>query len=116
MAQLQFWNPSLAADCSNLFLGEAYCVHGAQQPDGIARGDRVVGRATAIATPTNGWSLVREFLGNVERNHFRAAPVLMQTPMQTPMPEGGVPRGWLGLSSPRMAMGEGAKLPTRAEL
>lgn len=28
MAQLILWNPNLAADCSNLILGEAYCVAG----------------------------------------------------------------------------------------
>lgn len=29
MAQLQLWNPSLLSDCSNLILGDAYCVDGA---------------------------------------------------------------------------------------
>jgi hypothetical protein len=28
MAQLQQWNPDLKDDCSNLQLGDAYCVHG----------------------------------------------------------------------------------------
>lgn len=28
-AQLQLWNPNLNAACSNLLLGDAYCVHGA---------------------------------------------------------------------------------------
>lgn len=112
MAQLQFWNPSLAADCGNLFLGDAYCVHGAQQPDGIARSDRVVERTAAGPGPTgNGLGFVRRLLENVEKRH--AAPAL---PVQTPMPATGVPRGWPGLNSPRMAMGEGAKLPTRHEL
>ena len=29
MSQLQLWNPALKSDCSNLVLGEAYCVQGA---------------------------------------------------------------------------------------
>ena len=28
MAQLQLWNPNLLSDCSNLQLGDAYCVQG----------------------------------------------------------------------------------------
>lgn len=28
-AQFQFWNPNINAACSNLLLGDAYCVHGA---------------------------------------------------------------------------------------
>ncbi|KAJ6045686.1 carbohydrate-binding module family 50 protein [Penicillium canescens] len=31
MAQLQLWNPALLSNCSNLALGEAYCVNGAEQ-------------------------------------------------------------------------------------
>lgn len=31
MVQLAYWNPSLNADCSNLLLGQAYCVNGANQ-------------------------------------------------------------------------------------
>ncbi|TFK69174.1 hypothetical protein BDN72DRAFT_840792 [Pluteus cervinus] len=31
-AQLQFWNPSLNSDCSNLLADEAYCVNGVDQP------------------------------------------------------------------------------------
>lgn len=33
MDQLQTWNPQLASDCSNLLLGDAYCVDG---PDGTS--------------------------------------------------------------------------------
>lgn len=32
LSELQFWNSALKADCSNLVLGEAYCVDGTQQP------------------------------------------------------------------------------------
>ncbi|KAI1166824.1 hypothetical protein F5B18DRAFT_676807 [Nemania serpens] len=112
MAQLQFWNPSLAADCSNLFLGEAFCIHGAQQPDGLARPDRLPKRTPAVPTPANGWDGVRGLFANVAGRKPRAVAV----PVQTHMPGGGVPRGWPGLDSPRMGMGEGAKIPTRNEL
>jgi LysM repeat protein len=32
MAQIVYWNPSLNSGCTNLLLGEAYCVKGAVQP------------------------------------------------------------------------------------
>ncbi|ESK89423.1 hypothetical protein Moror_16166 [Moniliophthora roreri MCA 2997] len=50
-AQLQFWNPSLLSDCSNLLLGEAYCVSGATQPPAA---DRLVPRHPAPAVITGG--------------------------------------------------------------
>jgi hypothetical protein len=114
MAQLQFWNPSLAVDCSNLFLGEAYCVHGVQQPDGLARVDRSLKRTTAVPTPISGNELgnVWKLFGNKEGRKPRAVAV----PVQAPMPRGGVPHGWPGLNSPRMAMGDGAKMPAHTEL
>ena len=45
MAQLVAWNTDLKDDCSNLLLGEAYCVQG----DSTSNGAKV---AAAVATPT----------------------------------------------------------------
>ncbi len=112
MGQLQLWNPNLAADCSNFALGDAYCVHGVQQPDALAPVDRLLKRTTAVPTLANGWGSVRKLFGNMEGRKPRAAAV----PVQTQRPGVGVPHGWPGLNSPRMAMGEGAKMPTHNEL
>ncbi len=51
MAQLMFWNPDLHADCSNLDLGEAYCVNGVSQPPGakVKRGDAEFPKVTQAA-------------------------------------------------------------------
>ncbi|KAK1751404.1 hypothetical protein QBC47DRAFT_434461 [Echria macrotheca] len=48
MAQLQAWNPQLASDCSNLLLGDAYCVSGVT-PSSSSTG--VPSTTTAFATP-----------------------------------------------------------------
>jgi hypothetical protein len=52
--QLQFWNPSLLADCSNLLLGEAYCVNGVTQPasNAAATTGTVAAKAKRTAAPT----------------------------------------------------------------
>ncbi|KAL1869088.1 hypothetical protein VTK73DRAFT_3366 [Phialemonium thermophilum] len=52
MDQLILWNPNLAADCSNLLLGEAYCVAG---PTGTATatGTATSTAATSTATSTS---------------------------------------------------------------
>jgi LysM repeat protein len=47
MAQLQQWNPDLKDDCSNLQLGDAYCVHG--DPGGTTAGNMAV-RVRAFPT------------------------------------------------------------------
>ncbi|KZF20250.1 carbohydrate-binding module family 50 protein [Xylona heveae TC161] len=55
MAQLMYWNPSLKSDCSNLALGEAYCVNGENQPPAsttaAAAGKRDVSASGAQKTP-----------------------------------------------------------------
>ncbi|GIC92923.1 uncharacterized protein Aud_009401 [Aspergillus udagawae] len=47
MAQLRQWNPDLKNDCSNLQLGDAYCVHG--DPGGTTAGNMAV-RVRAFPT------------------------------------------------------------------
>uniref|UniRef100_A0A093VSX0 Lysozyme n=2 Tax=Talaromyces marneffei PM1 TaxID=1077442 RepID=A0A093VSX0_TALMA len=77
MAQLQAWNFSLLSDCSNLALGEAYCVHGATQP------------ASSPATPTSSG-------GFAKRRAEMAQPTAN-------FQSGGVPYGWPGLRAPNPA-------------
>ncbi|MCJ1435514.1 hypothetical protein MMC27_004888 [Xylographa pallens] len=88
MGQLQYWNPSLLADCSSLALGEAYCVNGAEQPP--------AGNTPVPTTSVAGAKLRR---GDVE-----GAFMPKRTP---PPPVGGVPRGWPGLNAPRLLQGAG---------
>ncbi|OXV07777.1 hypothetical protein Egran_04458 [Elaphomyces granulatus] len=86
-AQLQQWNPSLLSDCSNLELGEAYCVNGA---------------SSAFTTPTSSSA------GAVKLRRDSVGPV--QTP--PPMPAaGGVPVGWPGLKSHRLMVAMGLSPP-----
>ena len=91
---LQYWNPSLLSDCSNLALGEAYCVNGVQQP--------ATGGTPASATPTA--RVKRLDVGGIENG--KAA-----TPKGTSFPDGGVPRGLPALSAPRLQMGAGIPEP-----
>lgn len=92
-AQLQYWNPDILSDCSNLDLGEAYCVNGAVQPPA----------ATTAAAKVK-----------VKRNVARAGSAA--GPVETGSVGGGVPVGWPGLNSPRtMANGAGAAI-RRSEL
>ena len=93
--QLQYWNPSLLSDCSNLALGEAYCVNGVQQP--------AAGNTPAPATPAA--KVKRLDVGGMEVG--KAA-----MPKRTSFPDGGVPRGWPGLGAPRLQMGAGIPKPT----
>ncbi|RHZ48397.1 uncharacterized protein CDV56_102294 [Aspergillus thermomutatus] len=48
MAQLQQWNPDLKDDCSNLQLGDAYCIHG--DPGGTTPGKMAVRVGLALLT------------------------------------------------------------------
>jgi hypothetical protein len=80
MGQLQFWNPDLKADCSNLLLGVAYCVNGAEQPP------------ANIVTPFENDPVVR-----VKRTATGAAAVMPK--MTGAVVEGGVPYGWPGLQA-----------------
>ena len=50
MVQLMAWNPELKADCSNLVLGEAYCVQGPAVPSTTATGKAT--KTTKKATTT----------------------------------------------------------------
>ena len=80
--QLQYWNLSLLSDCSNLALNEAYCVNGVQQPPS--------GNSPASATPA----------ARVKRLDVEGIEIgKAATPKGTGFPDGGVPRGWPGLSS-----------------
>ena len=93
--QLQYWNPSLLSDCSNLALGEAYCVNGVQQP--------AAGNAPASGTPA----------ARIKRLDVEGLEVgNVVTPRRIEFPDGGVPRGWPGLSAPRLRMGAGMPKPT----
>ena len=87
MGQLQYWNPSLSSDCSNLALGEAYCAHGAEQPP--------AGNTPVSTTSAAGAKLRREGVNGAA------------IPKRTPPPEGGVPRDWPGLNAPRLVKGAG---------
>ncbi|KAH8649260.1 hypothetical protein BX600DRAFT_554788 [Xylariales sp. PMI_506] len=83
-AQLQGWNPSLLDDCSNLLLGEAYCVNGGTSSNAVvtAAGDVVArGGATTLFQ--------------------RKSAVPTQTPSPTTR-RGGVAIGWPGLGSPKL--------------
>lgn len=70
-AQLQAWNPSLLSDCSNLALGEAYCVNG-------------------------GTSTSKTSAGAISKVRRDELPVQTGTPV-----DGGVPYGWPGLQHVR---------------
>ncbi|KAH9478590.1 LysM domain-containing protein [Psilocybe cubensis] len=50
MAQLQTWNPQLNNDCTNLLLGEAYCVNGAAPGSSITS---TPASSTPTVTPTS---------------------------------------------------------------
>jgi len=86
-AQLQQWNPSLLSDCSNLALGEAYCVNGA---------------SSAFTTPTSSSA------GAVKLRRDSAGPVQTLPPMPA---AGGVPVGWPGLKSHRLMVAMGLSPP-----
>ncbi|KAK3334067.1 hypothetical protein B0T19DRAFT_459629 [Cercophora scortea] len=86
LAQLQYWNPTLRVDCSNLLLGMAYCVHGVTQPQ------------AGVLPPGATESVDKLVTVIAERT---AAAVL----------EGGVPYGWPGLKGRAFWKdGEGAAL------
>lgn len=91
MVQLQYWNPSLLADCSNLALGEAYCVHGTDQPP----------TDNDPASTAPGAKFKR---GKLDGGGSRGAAAM---PERTRAPEGGVPAGWPGLNAPRLQRGVG---------
>ncbi|KAF2134778.1 carbohydrate-binding module family 50 protein [Dothidotthia symphoricarpi CBS 119687] len=76
--QLQYWNPSLQSDCSNLQLSVAYCVHGAQEPPSAIRMPEPTGINAHI------------------KRMFRRGPVETGSSV-----EGGVPIGWPYLDAPR---------------
>lgn len=80
-AQFQYWNPSLKSDCSNLLLGEAYCVNGVYQPP--------------AASPTGASA------GASNSNKKRAMQLV-------PQETGGVPHGWPGLKARSFVGGVGA--------
>ncbi|KAK3691993.1 hypothetical protein B0T22DRAFT_474970 [Podospora appendiculata] len=64
LARLQYWNPALKPNCSNLLLGMAYCVHGETQPqagvlplgvtEGITKLERIAESITAAAALEGG--------------------------------------------------------------
>ncbi|ERF73915.1 hypothetical protein EPUS_05338 [Endocarpon pusillum Z07020] len=81
IGQLQFWNPDLKADCSNLLLGVAYCVNGAEQPP------------ANIVTPFENDPVAR-----VKRTATGATAAMMPK-MTGAVMEGGVPYGWPGLKA-----------------
>jgi len=84
MGQLQYWNPSLLSDCSNLDFGEAYCVNSVSEPPTDD---------TPVAIETG--------LGSGAKGRRAAAGLGVALPERTRAPEGGVPRGWPGLNAPR---------------
>jgi len=84
MDQLQLWNPSLLSDCSNLALGEAYCVNGADQTS-TSTPATVSATATAVA----------------KRQISSLDTAASQTTVD--FQAGGVPRGWPGLQAPNLA-------------
>ncbi|KAJ5113891.1 carbohydrate-binding module family 50 protein [Penicillium angulare] len=84
MAQLQLWNPALLSDCSNLALGEAYCINGADQ-DSTFTPATVSATATAVA----------------KRDVSSPATLVSQT--TAIFQDGGVPYGWPGLKAPNLA-------------
>ena len=49
-AQFQLWNPDINAACSNLLLGEAYCISGDASPP--ADTIPVTALVTSASTPT----------------------------------------------------------------
>ncbi len=87
MGQLQYWNPDLLSDCSNLQLGDAYCVNGADQPPA---------GNTEVATSS----------GPSMKAKLKRGTAFV--PERTKAPEGGVPYGWPGLNAPRFQRGLGA--------
>ena len=80
MAQLQLWNPDLLSDCSNLMLGEAYCVNGAQQ---------VSSSTPAAASPA--------VASAAARKDFLKSPATAAPQTTADFQAGGVPYGWPGL-------------------
>lgn len=77
-SQLQYWNPSLQADCSNLMLGAAYCVHGVDEPPSAVRMPEPTGDSVGVER-----RLERDLVENVSTM------------------KGGVPIGWPYLYAPR---------------
>jgi LysM repeat protein len=95
MGQLQEWNPSLLSDCSNLELGEAYCVNG-------------VTADTSSPTSTAAVKMVRGVNGHGHHGYPRRHVVPEEEPQKTPPPQvGGVPMGWPGLGAARLNKGAG---------
>ncbi|KAJ6020328.1 carbohydrate-binding module family 50 protein [Penicillium canescens] len=84
MAQLQLWNPALLSNCSNLALGEAYCVNGAEQASPSIP-------ATVSVTAT----------AAAKRDISSPATAVPQT--MASFQAGGVPYGWPGLQAPNLA-------------
>lgn len=78
-SQFQYWNPNIAADCSNLLLGEAYCVNSADQPPMPAQ----TGAETSVAN--------------------KAKRTIAVVPEET----GGVPYGWPGFKARVLQNGVG---------
>ncbi|RMZ76519.1 hypothetical protein DV738_g4882, partial [Chaetothyriales sp. CBS 135597] len=76
--QFQYWNPDIKADCSNLLLGEAYCVNGADQPP----------EATQASSET---------ASNVDKRYVALVPE----------ETGGVPYGWPGVKARALSGGVG---------
>lgn len=85
MAQLQLWNPSLLSDCSNLALGEAYCVNGAQQ---VSSSTPVTVSATATTAA---------------KRNILSSPATAAPQMTASFQAGGVPYGWPGLQAANLA-------------
>jgi len=95
--QLQLWNPSLLDDCSNLELGEAYCVSGSS-----STAKRSAGPAIQVsASVTLGASTLkagRDVARAIETSGVSCG--------------GGVAVGWPGFNSPRLMKAMGVRGPS----
>ena len=94
MGQLQTWNPSLLSDCSNLALGEAYCVNGAEEPPS---------GETPSPSPTG--ARFKRYAGAADMSR---RTLIDKAPVKTAeLQVGGVPVGWPGLGAVRLNSGAG---------
>ena len=91
MAQLQYWNPQLLSDCSNLALGEAYCVNGADEP------------STGNVVKRGGYGRDGHVYAHLHPRAIRTVQAEVTSAPQV----GGVPQGWPGLGAARMNSGAG---------